>query len=511
MRAAKQVCLALAGIALSASCIEAASSAFQNDIAALNPLIWYKLGEPAGASLTINSGSLGSSLNGTVFNSPAFGAAGDGGDTGVAFTNGSGQQQYIQTANNVPASLQGNPTFTMEALVYLPSKGQPSTPFYAPFLWWGANGTGNSVYFSLSNQNASKVFVGFYNSGLVMTSTINLDAWNLITWVRDSNNGTNNSLTGSTLYINGVQVGTTSDTSLSGSAGIAPSIKAGPLTIERAGDFSRYFTGTVDEAVVFGTALSASVIAQHYADVIATSNGLPTINAGGVVPVNSSATTIDQGEWVSIYGTNLASTTTVWKGDFPTSLGGTSVTIDNRPAYLWFVSPTQINLQVPNDSATGSILVSVTTAAGTASSTVTLALEAPSFNLFSSKYPAAIVPTSGPGNSGAGYDYIGPSGAFSFPSRPVKAGETLLLYGVGFGLTAPPVPAGQSFSGAAPSVTPPVITIGGISADVAFAGIVEAGLFQFNVVVPDAGSGDQPLVATIGGVSTPSNIFITLQ
>ncbi len=169
MRAAKQVCLALAGIALSASCIEAASSAFQNDIAALNPLIWYKLGEPAGASLTINSGSLGSSLNGTVFNSPAFGAAGDGGDTGVAFTNGSGQQQYIQTANNVPASLQGNPTFTMEALVYLPSKGQPSTPFYAPFLWWGANGTGNSVYFSLSNQNASKVFVGFYNSGLVMT------------------------------------------------------------------------------------------------------------------------------------------------------------------------------------------------------------------------------------------------------------------------------------------------------------------------------------------------------
>ena len=82
------------------------------------------------------------------------------------------------------------------------------------------------------------------------------------------------------------------------------------------------------------------------------------------------------------------------------------------------------------------MLVSVTTAAGTASSTVTLGQYGPSFNLFNGKYPAAIVPTSGPGNSGAGYDYsIGPAGAFSFSTRPVKAGETLLLYGVGFGPT----------------------------------------------------------------------------
>jgi uncharacterized protein (TIGR03437 family) len=329
--------------------------------------------------------------------------------------------------------------------------------------------------------------------------------------VRDSNGGTNNSLTGSTLYINGVQVGTTSDTALTGSAGILPSVKAGPLTLERAGDFTRYFTGTVDEAAVFGSALSASVIAQHYADVIGATSSLPTINAGGVVPVYSSSTTIEPGSWVSIYGNNLAAGTSVWNGDFPTLLGGTSVTINNKPAYLWFVSPTQINLQAPTDSATGSVLVSVTTATGSASSSVTLGQYGPSFNLFNGKYPAAIVPTVGPGNSGGGYDYIGPAGAFAFPSRPVKAGETLLLYGVGFGPTTPPVPAGQTFSGAAPSVTQPLITIGGVSANVAFAGIVGAGLFQFNVVVPNAGSGDQALVATVGGVSTPSNIFITLQ
>ena len=54
----------------------------------------------------------------------------------------------------------------------------------------------------------------------------------------------------------------------------------------------------------------------------------PAITSGGVVPVFSSATTVQSGEWVSIYGSNLASTTAIWKGDFPTSLGGTSVTID---------------------------------------------------------------------------------------------------------------------------------------------------------------------------------------
>ena len=238
----------------------------------------------------------------------------------------------------------------------------------------------------------------------------------------------------------------------------------------------------------------------------------PSITSGGVVPVYSSATTIEPGSWISIYGSNLAGTVAVWNGDFPTSLGGTSVTIDSKPAYLWFVSPTQINAQAPNDTATGSVVVTVKTLTGTVSSMVTLGQYGPSFSLFNSKYAAAIVPTPGnPGNSGAGYDYIGPTGAFSFPTRPVKAGETLLLYGVGFGATTSPVAAGQVFSGAAPSVTLPLVTIGGVNATVGFAGIVEAGLFQFNVVVPNAGSGDRLLQASVGGVTTPSNVYITLQ
>jgi uncharacterized protein (TIGR03437 family) len=237
----------------------------------------------------------------------------------------------------------------------------------------------------------------------------------------------------------------------------------------------------------------------------------PSVSAGGITPIDSAANTIQPGSWISVYGSNFALTSTVWNGNFPTSLGSVSVTINSKPAYLWYVSPGQLNVQAPDDSATGTVPVVVTTPFGTATSTVTLAPYAPSFSLFSGKYPAAIVGTSGPGNSGAGYDYIGPVGAFGFPSRPVAAGETIILFGVGFGPTNPTVKAGQAYSGAAPCTTLPLITIGGVPATVAFAGIVEAGLYQFNVVVPNAGSGDQLLAASIGGQTTPAGIYVTIQ
>jgi uncharacterized protein (TIGR03437 family) len=237
----------------------------------------------------------------------------------------------------------------------------------------------------------------------------------------------------------------------------------------------------------------------------------PTVKTGGVVPVYSSSTTIQPGSWVSIFGNNLADATALWNGDFPISLGGTSVTINGKNAYLWFVSPTQINFQAPDDTTTGPVPVVVTTPNGTVSSTVSLGSYAPSFSLLNATYPVAIVLTKGPGNSGQGYDIIGPVGAFTFPTRPVNPGETLILYGVGFGPTNPPVNAGAIFSGAAACTTVPEVTVGGVPATVAFAGVIEAGLYQINLIVPNAGSGDQSLQAKIGGVTTQSNIAITVQ
>jgi len=240
---------------------------------------------------------------------------------------------------------------------------------------------------------------------------------------------------------------------------------------------------------------------------------IPAVTKGGVVPVYSSVPVIQPGSLVSIYGSDLASGTFLWNGDFPTSLGGVSVTIDNKPAYLWTVSPFQINLQVPDDNATGPVSVAVTTASGTGTSAVTLAPYGPSFSLLGDgKHVAGEIAT--PNGTGAygTYDLVGPPNTFSFSTRPVKAGETLTLYGVGFGPTIPHVPAGQIFSGAASTNTPVTIGVGGVNANVSFAGITEAGLYQFNLTVPpNTGSGDQAIQATVNGVQTPPGPVVTVQ
>ena len=247
---------------------------------------------------------------------------------------------------------------------------------------------------------------------------------------------------------------------------------------------------------------------------VLTPNTKPDITANGIVPVYSSVSFIQQGSWASIYGSNLADETALWRGDFPTSLGGVSVTIDNKPAYLWFVSPFQINLQVPDDSMTGPVSVVVTTPSGTATSTVTLASYSPSFSLLGdNKHVTAEIAT--PNGSGAyasgTYDLIGPTNTFSFNTRPVKPGETLTVFGVGFGPTTPAVPAGKAFSGSAPTSNPVTITIGGVKANVSYSGITQAGLYQINVTVPNAASGDQPVQATVNGVQTPTGPVVTVQ
>jgi uncharacterized protein (TIGR03437 family) len=246
-------------------------------------------------------------------------------------------------------------------------------------------------------------------------------------------------------------------------------------------------------------------------------SNLPSITPSGVVPVYSTATTIQPGEFVSIYGTNLGpSSPAIWTGNFPTSLGGASVTIDGKAAYLLLVDSTQINLQAPDDPATGTVSVVVTTPNGTATSTVTLGEFGPSFSLLDGKHVAGIILRSdGSGAYGGGiYDIVGPTGtSLGYQTVAAKAGDTLELFGVGFGPTNPVVPAGQVYSGAAATTNSVQLLINNVTVLPAFSGLTSAGLYQLNVVQLPAGLGvgDVPLVATVGGVQTQTGVVISLQ
>jgi uncharacterized protein (TIGR03437 family) len=243
----------------------------------------------------------------------------------------------------------------------------------------------------------------------------------------------------------------------------------------------------------------------------------PLIAADGIVPLDSTASIIQPGEFISIFGSNLASGVAAWNGNFPLSLGGTSVEIDGKAAYLLYVSPGQINLQAPDDTATGVVPVVVKTAAGSATSSVTLGKYAPSFALNrpngSNYVSGIIVRSNGSGAYGGGtYDVLGPASASpGYRSVPANAGDNIELFGFGFGPTTPFVPAGKPFTGAAPVTNSISLYINHIFVVPTFVGLSSAGVYQINLNVPSGlGHGDVSIVAIAGGLKTQKGVLFSL-
>jgi len=246
----------------------------------------------------------------------------------------------------------------------------------------------------------------------------------------------------------------------------------------------------------------------------------PSIVAGGIVNGASlAAGPISPGSWFTIFGASLATNARDWdpsheivEDKLPTSLDGTSVTVNGRPAAVSYISANQINAQAPDDDTTGPVNVVVTrNGAQSDPMQVTLQRSAPALFLFSPQNRKFAAATFGAGTT---FTYIAPSGMFGSgaSSRPAHPGEVISLYGTGFGPTNPQVPAGRVFGGAAPLIDTTTATIGGIAAPVSFAGLSGAGLVQINVQIPDGvADGDQPLVVSVGGQKVQDNIFVSVQ
>jgi uncharacterized protein (TIGR03437 family) len=254
-------------------------------------------------------------------------------------------------------------------------------------------------------------------------------------------------------------------------------------------------------------------------------SGVPTIT--GIVNGASGAVGAEAGSWITINGTNFASSATTWDSSiigivFPTTVAGATVAIDGRPAPVAFVNPTQINALVPATPTLGDVSVVVSNSVGSsAPATLTLSAESPglfTFLQYQGKYPAAIVL-----DSATAFELLAPSGTFggSTQSRPAKAGDIIVLYGTAFGRTTTPLSPEWSASVAFPlahtggDITQPLakVTIGGQTAQLQFCGIVSPGVYQVNAVVPSGlSAGDQPLTLTLlSGPAIAQTLFIPVQ
>lgn len=249
--------------------------------------------------------------------------------------------------------------------------------------------------------------------------------------------------------------------------------------------------------------------------VIRSSLGVISASAYGAFP------SIAPGTWVEIYGSNLETNpqARIWGGaDFtginaPTTLGGTTVTIGGRLAFIDYVSPTQVNAQVPSDVPPEPQPVVVTTAGGSSAAyTVQVnpiqpgLLAPPAFQLNGNQYIVALYPD--------GVTYVLPPGITNaVPTRLTKPGDTIVLYGVGFGPVTPNTPAGQIVQQANTLQSPIQVFFAGTPARVTYNGLTPTfvGLYQFNVVVPNvAASNAVPLTFSVGSTTGSQNMVIAV-
>jgi uncharacterized protein (TIGR03437 family) len=222
--------------------------------------------------------------------------------------------------------------------------------------------------------------------------------------------------------------------------------------------------------------------------------------------------TIAPNTWLEIKGVNLAPAgdSRMWQNpDFlgnqmPAALDHVSATVNGKSAYIYYISPAQINVLTPPDAMTGPVQVVVTNnGIATGAFTAQAKSISPSFFVFNGGPYIAAEHMNG--------SLIGPATLYPGSSTPAKPGETIVIYANGFGPTNMPIASGLTTQGGMLSPLP-AIQIGGLTATVQFGGLVAPGEFQFNVVIPvSLGNGDQFITATYGGASTQSGTLITIQ
>lgn len=190
----------------------------------------------------------------------------------------------------------------------------------------------------------------------------------------------------------------------------------------------------------------------------------PAVARGGVVNAASflaaPENAVAPGSLVSIFGAALTSGSTAAAASLPLplKLAGTTVTVNGAPIPLLYVSPGQVNAQLPFTLAPGEAASLAVASVNRAGAAEPLRVEAAA------------------------------PGIFAVAGSGRRAGETISIFATGLGAVAPAVPAGAAAPLAPLSRTPvePVVTIGGARAALLFTGLAPAfaGLYQVDAVLP---------------------------
>jgi uncharacterized protein (TIGR03437 family) len=238
---------------------------------------------------------------------------------------------------------------------------------------------------------------------------------------------------------------------------------------------------------------------QHPTDVF--------ISEGGAV--NAAANqigTVAPGAMVSLYGGGFSTAVQMAAGDlgWPTTLGGVTVYVNGFEAPLQFVSPGQINLQVPWEVGLGD---------GTIPFTVSLSGPVRRGTRDGSPANAKFTNTV-MGRIGAyspGIYAVAHADGTPVQSRPVKAGDILVVYANGLGAVSnrPRTGGVTSLTTLSETAETPIVTVGGQSAEVLFSGLAPGFIaaYQVNIRTPGVTGSSAPIVIRLGGENSQGYVI----
>jgi len=257
--------------------------------------------------------------------------------------------------------------------------------------------------------------------------------------------------------------------------------------------------GINDIGIIVGSRYDSNIVLHGFVGTPGTGSKEPAIRTAlpGVLSAAAfgGARTIAPGSWIEIYGQNLASMTRQWSAsDFqgdkaPTSLDGITVSIGGVQAFVSYISPGQVNALVPSAVAAGTATVTVSNGSQTTAPYSVSVREfqpamlslSPTFDP-NGAYVVALFPDF--------KTYTLPS-YINVPQRRPKPGDTITLFGAGFGPVIPAIPTGRIATQPASLTASVQITFsrstGPVAGKVTYAGLVpgSVGLYQFNVVLPN--------------------------
>lgn len=237
----------------------------------------------------------------------------------------------------------------------------------------------------------------------------------------------------------------------------------------------------------------------------------PAIVDGGIL--NGASFTRGQaiapGSLVSLFGTELAAG--LAQADsipLSTTIGGVSVTFNGVKAPLYFVSSGQINAQVPWEVAGASNLNVVVQRGSASSPAATVSQVGAAPGLFMVPNSSQAIAINGDGTLAAA-----PGAISGLNTHPAKSGDVLIIYATGLGAVNPPVQSGfDSMDQLRRTAGSPAVSIGGVSANVAFSGLTPQfpGVNQLNIVVPagvPAGA-SVPISIQLNGITHQATLAI---